>query len=57
MTWVAMVAARSHCQFKAFDQRLRLAAKPARLTLTAMIGKLLVLMNRILKNPNFDFSN
>jgi transposase len=49
----ALVAARSNHQIKAFYQRLRAAGKPAKVALTAVMRKLIVLMNQILKNPNF----
>jgi transposase len=53
----ALVAARSNRQLKAFYQRLRLAGKPAKVALTAVMRKLIVLMNHILKNPNFALQN
>ena len=53
----ALVAARSNRQLKAFYQRLRAAGKPAKVALTAVMRKLIVLMNHILKNPNFALSN
>jgi transposase len=49
----ALVAARSNGQLKNFYQRLRSAGKPAKVALTAVMRKLIVLMNHILKNPNF----
>ena len=49
----ALVAARSNRQLKAFYQRLRAAGKPAKVALTAVMRKLIVLMNHTLKNPNF----
>jgi hypothetical protein len=42
---------------KAFYQRLRAAGKPAKVALTAVMRKLIVLMNHILKNPNFALQN
>jgi transposase len=53
----ALVAARSNRQLKAFYQRLRTAGKPAKVALTAVMRKLIVLMNQVLKNPNFALSN
>jgi transposase len=53
----AMVAARSNRQLKEFYQRLRLAGKPAKVALTAVMRKLVVLMNQTLKNPEFVLSN
>lgn len=53
----ALVAARSNPLFKKFYQRLRAAGKPAKLALTAVMRKLVVLMNQILKNPNFALQN
>lgn len=53
----ALVAARSNSQLKPFYQRLRSAGKPAKVALTAVMRKLIVLMNQILKNPNFVLQN
>ena len=53
----ALVAARSNRQLKAFYQRLRAAGKPAKVALTAVMRKLIVLMNHILKNQNFALQN
>jgi transposase len=53
----ALVAAHSNRQLKAFYQRLRAAGKPAKVALTAVMRKLIVLMNHILKNPNFALQN
>lgn len=39
---------------KAFYQRLRLKGKPAKLALTAVMRKLVILLNRLLKNPDFN---
>ena len=38
---------------KAFYQRLRSNGKPAKVALTAIMRKLVILLNRLLKNPNF----
>ena len=53
----ALVAARSNKQLKEFYQRLRAAGKPAKVALTAVMRKLIVLMNHLLKNPNFVLQN
>jgi transposase len=53
----ALVAARSNTQLKAFYQRLRLAGKPAKVALTAVMRKLIVLMNHLLKNPDYVLQN
>jgi transposase len=53
----ALVAARSNRHLKAFYQRLRTAGKPAKVALTAVMRKLIVLMNHILKNPDFVLQN
>ena len=53
----ALVAAHSNRQLKEFYQRLRAAGKPAKVALTAVMRKLIVLMNHLLKNPNFALTN
>lgn len=53
----ALVAARSNRQLKGFYQRLRAAGKPAKVALTAVMRKLIVLMNHLLKHPNFALQN
>lgn len=53
----ALVGARSNSHFKTFYQRLRTAGKPAKLALTAVMRKLIVLMNQILKHPDFVLQN
>jgi transposase len=53
----ALVAARSNTVLKKFYQRLRQAGKPAKVALTAVMRKLRVLMNHILKNPSFELQN
>lgn len=53
----ALVAARSNSQLKVFYQRLRTAGKPAKVALAAVMRKLIVLMNHILKNPTFELQN
>jgi transposase len=49
----ALVAAHTNAHLKGFYQRLRAAGKPAKVALTAVMRKLVVLMNHALKNPNF----
>ena len=53
----ALVAARSNQQLMPFYQRLRSAGKPAKVALTAVMRKLVVLMNHLLKNPSLETSN
>lgn len=53
----ALVAARANRQLKAFYERLRATGKPTKVALTALMRKLIVLMNHILKNPNFVLQN
>jgi transposase len=53
----ALVAARSNHHLKEFYLRLRAAGKPAKVALTAVMRKLIVLMNHILKNPDFVLQN
>jgi len=52
----ALVAARSNTQLQVFYQRLRAAGKPAKVALTAVMRKLIVLMNHLLKDPHFELS-
>jgi transposase len=49
----ALAATRHNPILKAFYQRLRERGKPAKLALTAVMRKLTVLLNRLLKNPQF----
>ena len=53
----ALVAAHSNAQLKIFYQRLRATGKPAKVALTAVMRKLIVLMNQILKNPTLAPQN
>jgi transposase len=53
----ALVATRCNSRFKEFYERLRTSGKPAKVGLTAVMRKLIVLMNQILKNPNFVLAN
>lgn len=52
----ALCAARSNRPLREFYQRLRVAGKPAKVALTAVMRKLIVLMNHVLKNPNFSLA-
>jgi transposase len=53
--YMAALAATVHNPIlKAFYQRLRERGKPAKLALTAVMRKLTVLLNRLLKNPHFN---
>lgn len=53
----ALVAARSNRLLKEFYQRLRAGGKPAKVALTAVMRKLIVLMNHTLKYPHFVLQN
>ena len=50
----ALAAIRHNPILKAFYTRLREKGKPAKVALTAVMRKLTVLLNRLLKNPNFN---
>jgi transposase len=52
----ALSASRSNPLLKPFYDRLRAAGKPAKVALTAVMRKLIVLMNPLLKNPNFSLA-
>ena len=53
----ALSASRSNLILKAFYDRLIAAGKPAKVALTAVMRKLIVLMNHLLKNPNFSLAH
>lgn len=53
----ALVAAHHNHRLKEFYQRLRAAGKPAKVALTAVMRKLIILMNQLLKNPDFVLQN
>jgi transposase len=53
----ALSASRRNPQLKLFYDRLRAAGKPAKVALTAVMRKLIVLMNHLLKNPNFSLAH
>jgi len=50
----ALAATRHNTILKTFYARLREKGKPAKVALTAVMRKLVVLMNRLLKNPQFN---
>jgi transposase len=50
-------AVRYDAILKAFYLKLRAAGKPPKVALVACMRKLVVLMNRLLKNPNFQLAN
>jgi len=53
----ALSAARANPILRAFYQRLRAAGKPAKLALTAVLRKLFILLNHLLKNPHFQLAS
>lgn len=53
----ALVASRYNPILKALYQRLLLAGKPKKLALTVLMRKLILLANRLLKNPNFSLAS
>lgn len=53
----ALTASQFNPILKAFYERLRAAGKPAKVALTAVMRKLIVLMNHVLKNPHFVLAN
>ena len=50
-------ASRSNHLLKPFYDRLIAAGKPAKVALTAVMRKLIVLMNHLLKNSNFSLAH
>ena len=52
----ALVAARYNPILKAFYQRLVAAGKPKKVAITAVMRKLVVLLNHLLKNPDFKLA-
>ena len=52
----AWSASRSKQILKPFYDRLIAAGKPAQVALTAVMRKLIVLMNHLLKNPDFTLA-
>jgi transposase len=53
----ALSAARANPILRSFYQRLRAAGKPAKLALTAVMRKLFILLNHLLKNPHFQLAS
>jgi len=53
----ALSASRSNHLLKPFYDRLIAAGKPAKVALTAVMRKLVILMNHLLKNPNFSLAH
>jgi transposase len=53
----ALSASRSNHLLKPFYDRLIAAGKPPKVALTAVMRKLIVLMNHLLKNPNFSLAH
>ena len=53
----ALSAARWHPPLRVFYQRLRAAGKPAKVALTAVMRKLVCLLNLALKTPNFTLAS
>jgi transposase len=53
----ALAASRSNHLLKPFYQRLIAAGKPAKVALTAVMRKLIILMNHLFKNPNFSLAH
>ena len=53
----ALSASRSNHLLKPFHDRLVAAGKPAKVALTAVMRKLIILMNHLLKNPNFSLAH
>lgn len=52
----AVTAARCNPVLKSFYTRLRDSGKPAKLALTAVMRKLIVLLNHMIKNPDFTLA-
>jgi transposase len=52
----ALSASRCNRHLRPFYERLRHAGKPAKVALTAVMRKLVVLMNHALKNPHFSLA-
>jgi len=53
----ALSASRSNPRLQTFYDRLIAAGKPAKVALTAVMRKLIVLMNHLLKNPHFSLAH
>ena len=52
----AVVATRFNPILKAFYSRLVAAGKPKKLALVAVMRKLIILLNRLIKNPQFTLA-
>jgi transposase len=52
----AIVAARFNPILKSFYERLVSVGKPKKVALTAVMRKLVVLLNHLLKNPQFNLA-
>ncbi len=52
----AVVATRFNPILKAFYSRLVAAGKPKKLALLAVMRKLIILLNRLIKNPQFTLA-
>jgi transposase len=50
----ALVAAFTNARLKVFYQRLVAAGKAPKVTLVAVMRKLIILLNHLLKNPEFQ---
>jgi transposase len=57
LSMATLVASRYHPILKVLYQRLLLAGKPKKLALTVLMRKLILLANRLLKNPQFSLAN
>ena len=53
----ALAASRSNHLLKPFYDRLIAAGKPGKVALTAVMRKLIILMNHLLKNPDFSLAH
>jgi transposase len=53
----ALVASQRNAILRNFYQRLRTKGKPAKVALTAVMRKLITLLNQLLKNPNFQLAS
>jgi len=53
LSMAALVASRRNPVIREFYQRLRQAGKPAKVTLTACMRKILVILNAMLKNRTY----
>uniref|UniRef100_UPI0039C9601C transposase n=1 Tax=Horticoccus sp. 23ND18S-11 TaxID=3391832 RepID=UPI0039C9601C len=52
----ALVATRFNPVLKSFYQRLVAAGKPKKVAITAVMRKLVVLLNHLIKNPQFNLA-